>query len=168
MLQLIFPNKTHKNAYEKLIKEWWESEIIPTSPSVLFHWKNFEEFLENVNKELWEMPWKVPAHLFFLIDDEKEFEILWAIQVRHHINHPNLIEVWWHIWYGIAPKFRWKWYWSKMLSLALKEAKKIWLEKVFLWCDVANIWSNKVIQNNGWIFDKKIKNWEGNRYYINL
>jgi predicted acetyltransferase len=95
MLQLIFPNKTHKLIYEKLIKEWWEFETIPTPPNVLFHWKNFEEFLENVNNELWEMPWKVPAHLFFLIDDEIKDEIIWAIQVRHHINHPNLIEVGW-------------------------------------------------------------------------
>jgi hypothetical protein len=33
----------------------------------------------------------VNSHLYFLIENQ---DILWAIHIRHHINHPNLIEKW--------------------------------------------------------------------------
>lgn len=165
MLQLQFPNTTHKKAYEKLIKDWWEAEKIPTPPSRLFAWKDFEEFLSIVENDISNNLNWVNSHLFFLVDWD---EILWSIQVRHTINHPNLIEKWWHIWYWVSPKHRQKWYATIMLELALKEAKKIWLEKVLITCDINNIGSNKVIQKNWWIFERIATDGEINRYWIDL
>jgi predicted acetyltransferase len=46
----------------------------------------------------------VPATLFFLTNQNDH--ILGAIQIRHHINHPNLIEMGGHIGYGIRPSER--------------------------------------------------------------
>ncbi len=111
----------------------------------------------------------MPGHMYFMIDDEVKNEIIWVIQIRHSINHPNLIEDWWHIWYWIAPKYRKKWYWSKMLKLALEKVKELWLdiEKVLITCNHDNIGSAKVIENNGWIYERTTEIWK-KRYWISL
>ncbi len=164
-LKLEFPTKKHKQLYYNHIKEWWNYENSIIAPSRLFYWDNFEDFLKAVTDDVINSNQWVNAHLFFLTEGH---EIIWAIQIRHHINHPNLIEEWWHIWYWIAPKFRKKWYATKMLKLWLTEAKKIWLEKVLITCDIDNIWSSKVILNNWWIFERLTNNWLKKRYWKNL
>jgi len=55
-----------------------------------------------------------------------------------------------------------------MLKLALIEAKKLWLKKVLITCYISNIWSNKTILNNLWIFERITKDWLDNRYWIEL
>jgi predicted acetyltransferase len=45
----------------------------------------------------------VNSHLFFLVENGR---ILGSVQIRHHINHPNLIETGGHIGYGIRPSER--------------------------------------------------------------
>ncbi len=164
-MKLEFPNKSHKEAYWKLIKRWWEVEKIPTDPSALFRWKDFDEFLKLMKEDVYNSAWWVNAHLFFLCDWDK---ILWAIQIRHHIDHPNLIEKWWHIWYWIAPEFRKKWYGTEILKLWLIEAKKLWIDKALITCDIDNIWSNKITKKSLWVFERKTKCWKGNRYWIEL
>lgn len=164
MLKLVFPNENHKSAYEDMLKNWLGQK----APNILFTANDFEEFLSNVSADIYWKEWRVPSHLFFLVDDEIDNQIIWAVQIRHHINHPNLIESGWHIWYGINTKFRWKWYASKMLEMAKQESKKLGIEKVSITCDISNIASNKVIQKNWWVFEKKVKDWEKNKYFINL
>ena len=164
-LKLEFPIKKHKQFYYNHIKEWWNYENSIIAPSRLFYWDNFEDFLKAVTDDVINSNQWANAHLFFLIE---ECEIIWAIQIRHHINHPNLIEEWWHIWYWIAPKFRKKWYATKMLELWLIETKKLWLEKILITCNIDNIWSSKVILNNWWIFERLTKNWLKKRYWIDL
>jgi predicted acetyltransferase len=164
-LKLEFPEEKHEQMYNKMIKEWWKFEKIPTSPTSLFNWKNFNDFLKITEQSVWNNQKWVNAHLFFLILNN---EILWAIQIRHNINHPNLIEEWWHIWYWIAPKFRKNGYGTKMLSLGLKEAKKIWLKKALITCYINNIWSNKIIQNNWGVFERVTVDWDKNRYWIEV
>jgi len=165
-LKLEFPSEKHKINYNKTRKKWWEYEdISKTSPWAFFNWNSFEEFLKITKKDVYESHWWVNAHLFFLILND---EIAWAIQVRHHIDHPNLIDAWWHIWYWIVPKFRKKWYATKMLELWLVEAKKIWLKKVLLTCDLDNIGSKKVIEKNWGVFERLTKNWSKKRFWIKL
>ncbi|NUJ97377.1 GNAT family N-acetyltransferase [Candidatus Gracilibacteria bacterium] len=165
MLRLEFPNISHKDSYERLIKEWGKFEKTPSSPSKLFVGKDFEDFLERVISDITHNEKGVNSHLFFLIDDS---EILGGIQIRHHINHPNLIELGGHIGYGIAPKYRKKGYATVMLQLGLEEAKKLGLKKVLLTCDIGNIGSNKVIQKNGGVFERKTNDGAKNRYWIEI
>lgn len=162
-MHLEFPEIHHKKMWEKMIQEWKSVEKIPTSPSALFRWENFNTFLKIAQRNTTSNSVWVNAHLFFCIKDE---EIVWAIDIRHHINHPNLIESWGHIWYGIAPKFRRKGYATKMLGLGLIEAKKLWCERVLIICAVDNIASNKVILNNGGVFERKTKDGKDNRYWV--
>jgi len=167
MPQLEFPNLSHKQSYLEMISEWASIETVPTSPGRLFVGENFEDFLSIVENDITNNPDGVNSHLFFLVENER---ILWAIQIRHSIDHPRLIEVGWHIGYGIRPSERGKWYATEMLRLALLEAKKISLEKVLITCLDDNIASAKVIENNGGVFERLAERDEKKyrRYWITL
>ena len=158
MLRLEIPNTSHEKEYNAMIEEWGDFEEIPTSPGRLFAWENFQEFLIEIQQDVVDNYRWVNSTLFFLMDEDK---ILGAIQVRHHIDHPNLKDTGWHIGYGIRPSERRKWYATKMLSLWLKEAKKLGIDKVLISCDDDNMASEKVIINNWGVFRKEVeKYWE--------
>jgi len=171
MLKLEIPNKFHREMYENLCDEIANKaeEFVHPDNIYAFRWEKYSELLQNIQWDLHgTREWRVSSTAFFAIKDDK---IIWAIQIRHNINHPNLEYRWGHIWYWVRPSERKKWYATKMLQLTLLEAKKIWLSKVLITCDVNNIWSNKVIQKNWGIFEKECLHDDGmrfNRYWIEL
>jgi len=61
--------------------------------------------IEDLNRETTDNPHGVNSHLFFLME---EGNIVGALQIRHHIDHPNLIETGGHMGYGIRPSERGK------------------------------------------------------------
>lgn len=153
MLILQFPNEQHRAAYQDMVRAWRQLET-PTAPSKLFAGKDFDEFLSAVQRERTESSaTSVPAHLFFLADTESA-KLFGAVQIRHHIDHPNLIETGGHIGYGVCPGERRRGYATHMLALALEQAKKIGLSKVLLTCKEANAGSRKVIEANGGVFER--------------
>lgn len=153
MLILEFPNEKHRAAYEDLMHGWRKVET-PTSPGKLFAGKDFDEFLSIVQREPTESdPAKVPAHLFFLADSDSR-KLFGAIQIRHHIDHPNLIETGGHVGYGICPSERRKGYATSMLALAIPEAKKIGLARLLVTCKDENVGSWKAIESNGGVFER--------------
>lgn len=165
-LKLEFPNISHKNNYEKLINEWSKVEDLKEiSPWALFIWDSFDDFLRLTRLYVKNSPRWVNSTLFFLINNE---EIIWWIQIRHSLWNKILIEKWWHIWYWIAPKYRKKWYATKMLELWLIESKKLWLEKILITCDIDNIGSKKIIEKNWWVFERFTIDGKINRYWIDL
>ncbi len=169
MLILEFPNEKHRTAYEEMVYAWRNVEP-PTSPGKLFAGKDFSEFLSIVQREPAESDSaKVPAHLFLLADTESS-KLFGAIQIRHHINHPNLIETGGHIGYGICPGERRKGYATRMLGLAIAEAKKIGLPRLLVTCKDANVGSWKAIESNGGVFERSTFD-EGQlarRYWIEI
>lgn len=169
MLVLEFPAEKHHTAYDDMVREWRMAEK-PTSPGKLFAGRDFDEFLAIVQREPTESdPAKVPSHLYFLADTESS-KLLGAIQIRHHINHPNLIETGGHIGYGICPSERRKGYATKMLGLAISEAKNIGLSDLLVTCKDANVGSWKTIESNGGIFERTTND-EGHlarRYWIKV
>lgn len=173
MIKLETPNISHHKMYDVAIEELEREWIEALNPASTFSYRdwNYSELLEReALVQLWKIEWLVPAHTFFCIHPEEQ-QIVWAIQIRHHINHPNLIHRWGHIGYGILPSHRRKWYATKMLYLALWEAKKIGLDKVLITCDTDNIASKKVIERNNGILESKEsdKKWkEFYRYWITL
>ncbi len=151
MIHLEFPNLSHKQSYLEMMGEWREAgeEIIP---SRLVGWEeDFESFISLLEEEITNNKNGVNSHLFFLVENGR---ILGSIQIRHHINHPNLRETGGHIGYGIRPSERKKWYGEQMLALALTEAKKIGLERVLITCYDENLGSRWVIEKNGGIFER--------------
>jgi len=165
-MRLEIPNKGHKKNYEELVSEWKEYEdISDIAPWALFYWENFEDFLTTIEEYKTNSPTGVNSSLFFLLDNDY---IVWAIDIRHTIDSPILKEIWGHIWYGISPKYRKKWYATKILELWLIETKKLWIKEVLMTCTVDNIASIKVIEKNLWVFERKSKFGNFNRYLINL
>lgn len=169
MLILEFPAEKHRIAYDDMVREWRTAET-PTSPGRLFSGRDFNEFLSIVKRDLTESdPAKVPSHLYFLGNTENS-RLLGAIQIRHHINHPNLIETGGHIGYGIRPSERCRGYAKKMLGLGISEAKNIGLSALLITCKDDNVGSWKSIESNGGAFER-ITNDEGQlarRYWIKL
>jgi predicted acetyltransferase len=91
MIRLEFPDTSHKTEYLSMIEEW-KSHEVPSSPGALFRGETFEEFLQLTKDDLEKgNRHGVPATLFFAVNEADG--ILGAIQIRHHINHPNLIEM---------------------------------------------------------------------------
>lgn len=129
-------------------RETWE-EIIPSR--LIGGEEDFESFITLLEQEISDNKNGVNSHLFFLVENG---EILWAIQIRHHINHPNLLETGGHIGYGIRPSQRGKWHATQQLQLWLLEAQKIGLEKVLIACYEENLGSRKVIEKNGGVFER--------------
>lgn len=153
MLILEFPTEKHRSAYEDMVGEWRLAEQ-PTSPGKLFAGRDFDEFLAIVQGEPTETdPAKVPAHLFFLADTQSA-RLLGAIQIRHHIDHPNLIEIGGHIGYGVRPSERRKGHATSMLGLAIVEAKRLGLVDLLLTCKDANVGSWKAIEANGGMYER--------------
>lgn len=169
MLTLEFPAEKHRTAYDDMLSEWRTAEK-PTSPGKLFAGRDFDEFLAIVQRDVTEPdPAKVPSQLYFLAESDSP-KLLGAIQIRHHIDHPNLIETGGHIGYGICPSERRKGYARKMLGLAIAEAKNIGLSDLLITCKDANVGSWKTIESNGGVFER-IATDEGHlarRYWIKV
>ena len=171
MLKLEIPNESHREMYENLCDEIANKaeEFVHPDNIYAFRWEKYSELLQNIQWDLYgTREWRVPSTAFFAMSEDI---IIWAIQLRHNINHPNLEYRGGHIWYGVRPSERQKWYATQMLELVLEEAQKIWLDKVLITCDINNIWSNKVILHNGWVLEKECLHEDGtrfNRYWITL
>ena len=153
MLYLAFPNISHKSQYLAMTKEWWDFETIPTSPWALFHWETYEVFLENRKADLISNFFGVPATLLFFMEDA---DMLWAIQIRHTLDHPDLLNFNGHIGYWLRPSARGKWLSREMLSFWLIEAKKLGIDKVMISAYEENITSWKTIERCGWVLDRII------------
>ncbi len=167
MFQLVYPNISHKQQWEEVMSEWNEKEY-RKNPWSFFHWETFEEFLKIIELYQCGSVDRVPTILFFLIDESQK--ILGAIELRHHIDHPDLREVGGHIGYGIRPSQRRKWYAKEMLRLALIEARKLWLDTILITCSDDNVGSYKTIEANGWVFERFAEK-DGvkkRRYWIDL
>ncbi len=166
MLHLEFPNISHEKAYLEMIEEWKNHET-PTSPWALFRGDTFESFLEKVTQDRMSNHFWVPATLFFFMEHET---FLWALHIRHHIDHPNLRETGGHIGYGLRPSVRGKWLAKEMLTLGLEETQKLDLDRVLLTADEDNPASWKTIESCWGIFERTTeKDWRTlKRYWITL
>lgn len=151
MFHLSFPNFLHKKLYIDMLDEWKSFESISSSPGRLFSWDTYEEFLSIITTYLTDNSSWVNSTLFFFLDGD---DILWAIQIRHHIDHPDLQDSGGHIGYGLRPSARGKGYAKNMLKLGLDEARKMWLKRVLLSADDDNPTSWKTIEANGGVFER--------------
>ncbi len=133
---------------------------------------NFDDFLmeleKNKNMKLYK-PYLVDQTTFILVDDNNH--IYGGTNVRHELNE-RLLTHGGQIGYLIRPSERKKGYGSLMLKLTLIECNKFGIDKVLLTCREENKGSAKVIENNGGVYEKSMKDTENNkiyrRYWINI
>jgi predicted acetyltransferase len=88
----------------------------------------------------------VPAHTFWLVRDQKT--ILGVLQLRHSLT-PFLEREGGNIGYSVRPSERGKGYATKILALALDEARRLGMKRVLITCDKENVASARVVQKNG-------------------
>lgn len=156
MMKLEFPEKRHEQEYLKMIQEFTDNQekIIPGQMDPK-EWENFNEFIIRCNdyKEWKNMkPNRIPATFYFIIDDNNK--VVGGISIRHYLNDALRFTSG-HIWYGIRPSERKKWYASEALRLALEKCKDMNITEALLTCDKDNIGSAKVIIKNWWILDSE-------------
>ncbi len=132
---------------------------------------NYEDFLlkleKNKHQELIKAEYS-PQTTFGVWDDKK---LIGGFNLRHIIKG-NLINHGGNIGYLIRPTERKKGYGTKLLELAIKEAKKLGLKKVLVSCRKENIGSEKVIINNNGIYENdyydESKNETYKRFWIEI
>ncbi len=104
---------------------------------------------------------RVPQTLFWMYADN---EPVGFVKIRHYLND-YLEKHSGHMGYTISPKYQGKGYATKMVELALMEAKKLGIDKILITCDKNNFASRRVAEKNGGILESDV---EFCRYWIEL
>ena len=155
MIKLIEPDKKYMMSYIEAFEEYEKYNVTSYSFSDAAACDIFEKF-DNYRHEKNLKSGRVGAHYFWLVDDEKDY-FIGEISIRHHLNEV-LERYGGHIGYGIRVSEWNKGFGTRMLELALMEAKKIGLSKILITCNDDNIGSAKVMEKNGFVLGNKIEN----------
>ncbi len=162
------PTKDLQDEYLSFYQEWRESgeEMIPwvirKDPS---DFQGMIQFLldnENIPNH-----W-MPNSIYWLVSEDRK--VIGVVNIRHRLTE-KLFRSGGHIGYGIRPLERRKGYATKLLSLSLKKAKELGIQKVLVVCDADNVGSEKTILNNGGVRDADYRMEDGNvvkRFWIEL
>lgn len=138
----------------EMMDEWCATgeSIVPYAIRKNDH-HDFENYLNNLDVKDTGGP-LVPDSTFFFLDEERNI-FVGAVNIRHYLNDALLLNGG-HIGDGIRPSERRKGYATQMIGLALRECKKLGIDKVLMVCDKDNIGSAKSIINNGGVLENEI------------
>lgn len=172
-LELIFPSKEYKEQVEQFKEEFINNNEndIPGGGG-LEREETFEAWMQKINDDLSEEKSKergrVPSVLY-LAFRKQDKKLIGIIQIRYELNE-YLFKCGGHIGDSIRPSERNKGYSTKMISLALKEAKRIGIGNVLMTCDKNNIASARTIIKNGGKLENEVieDNKIVQRYWITL
>jgi len=172
-MQLVKPDIRYKKSFLEALSEY-QSEKINIKHNRNRHYNNLDtanlakDFNTYVIIELAkEKGLNIPAgyvaeSVYWLIDQE---EFIGKVNVRHQLTE-KLKQIGGHIGYDIRPSKRGLGYGNNILRLVLSEAKKIGMKRVLLTCNINNLLSKKVIENNGGVFQDRLN--DNLRYWIKL
>ncbi len=160
-MQLIRPDVTYKDSYIAAVKEF-KSDTDASHRSQDIKKLSIEEleadFTTFVEKKRSHERGEnlpdggVPVTEYWLVDEGDYFG---RISIRHRLNE-HLEKFIGHIGYDIRPSQRGKGFATKMLALALIEAKKLGIDRVLVTCDSTNIASRRVIERNDGVLENGI------------
>ncbi|BCN30876.1 GNAT family N-acetyltransferase [Anaeromicropila herbilytica] len=153
-LHLVKLDKKHKKHLNDMMEEWYATgeKIIPYA--IRKHdYRDFENYISSLEIKD-DVEGLVPDSTYFCLDEEKDI-FVGAVNIRHYLNDSLLLNGG-HIGDGVRPSERGKGVATNMIGLALKECKKIGIDKVLMVCDKENIASAKSIQNNGGILENEV------------
>lgn len=105
--------------------------------------EKIKEF-DNASNGILENPSFVPYTCYVFIVNDK---VVGVGSIRHYLNE-YLEKFGGHIGYSIRPSKRKKGYGSKALELLIKQAKTMNIDNLLITCNINNIGSQKVIENN--------------------
>lgn len=143
-MRLVYPCEKYLKSYQEAYDEYVENKVdtygfddINTVDVV----KKYYNYRKGINlKEN-----RVPQTTYWLVDGD---EFIGEIGIRHRLNDCLLIRGG-HIGYGVRYSKWGQGLGTKMLSMALKKAKEMGLERVLVTCNKDNIASARVIEKNG-------------------
>lgn len=167
-LKLIKASEEYHRQIAEMLDEWYASgeKIIPYAIRRLGH-HDFTRYCAELEvKEA--SGGLVPDSTFFCLDEERDI-VVGAVNIRHYLNDA-LLRSGGHIGDGVRPSERRKGIATTMIGLALKECRKLGIEKVLMVCNKDNIGSAKSILKNGGILENEIID-DGvvvQRYWIDL
>ena len=153
-LKLIKPSAEYKKQISDMLDEWYSTgeKIIPYSIRRL-DYHDFEYYCDNLEiKDT--SGGLVPDSTFFCLDTDRNV-VVGAVNIRHFLNESLLLNGG-HIGDGVVPSERRKGIATAMIGLALKECKKLGIEKVLMVCDKDNVGSAKSIINNGGVLENEV------------
>ena len=153
-IQLVKLTKEYKGHLEDMMQEWISSgeKIVPYAIRKN-DYQDFDYYLEHLEITQ-EIDGKVPDTTLFCLDVDRNI-FVGAVNIRHYLTEEMLVNAG-HIGDGIRPSERRKGYATAMIGLALKEAKKLGINRVLMVCDKNNVGSAKSILKNGGILENEV------------
>lgn len=172
-IELVKLTSEYQTQLSDMLTEWKadiEKNNTNHSPWAIFRndFHDFDSYLENLEIKEGNKDGLVPDTTLFCLDKDRNI-FVGAVNIRHYLNE-YLLQYGGHIGDGIRPSERRKGYATAMIGLALKECKKLGIDKVLMCCDKENIGSAKSIQKNGGVLENEIEK-DGTieqRYWISL
>lgn len=156
-MELVLPTLKYKEGYVGALEE---AKNDPGNKISKLHepkeGESFEDFVNHFHDEMKGINLPegyVPATMFWLIDNG---EFIGRVQIRHEFTD-QLFKHGGHIGYYIRPTKRKMGYGTKILEMALVEAKKLGFEKVMVSCNDDNIGSRKIIEANGGVLENIVE-----------
>ncbi len=170
MKHLILPDIKYEKDYILALEET-ENQTTDTCLARPTDNQSFTDFIEKLNSQAkgHNLPdGYLPATTYWLIDND---EFIGRVQIRHELNK-QLINVGGHIGYYIRPSKRRMGYGKKILELGLKKAQELGIPNVLVTCDIDNIASKKIIEENGGVYENTFDEGNGKnptlRYWIKV
>lgn len=153
-IRLVKLSIQYKRQLEEMMEEWCNAgeKIVPYAIRKN-DYRDFDYYLEHLEIRK-EVEGKVPDTTLFCLDDDRNI-FVGAVNIRHYLTEEMLVNAG-HIGDGIRPSERRKGYATAMIGLALKEAKKLGINRVLMCCDKENIGSAKSIMKNGGILENEV------------
>ena len=167
-LRLVKLEPKYRRHLTEMMEEWYATgeKIIPYAIRRL-DYRDFDHYLSNLEvKDA--SGGLVPDSTFFCLDEERDI-FVGAVNIRHYLNEGLLLNGG-HIGDGVRPSERRKGIATAMIGLALKECRKLGIDRVLMVCDRDNIGSAGSIRNNGGVLENEVLVdgvWE-QRYWIAL
>lgn len=157
-LVLVKLTKDYKRQLFEMLDEWTNDLKVNggnQSPYAIFRndYHDFDNYLENLESKTLTEYW-VPDSVFFCLDKERDI-FVGAVNIRHMLND-GLLLTGGHIGDGVRPSERRKGYATTIIKLALRECKKLGIDRVLITCDKSNIGSQKSIIKNGGILENEV------------
>ena len=167
-LKLVKASLLYQKQITQMLDEWYGAgeKIIPYAiRKEDYH--DFEKYLASLEVKDTGTG-LVPDSTFFCLDEERDL-MVGAVNIRHYLNDALRVNGG-HIGDGVVPSERRKGIATAMIAMALKECRKLGIDRVLMVCDKDNIGSARSIIKNGGVLENEITADGGivQRYWIDL
>lgn len=167
MLTLIKMEEKYRPLLNEMMDEWTAAgeKIIPFSIQKC-DYHDFGRYVESLDTRV-ATERLVPDSTFFCLDTDRQ-RLIGAVNIRHWLNE-GLLATGGHIGDGIRPSERGKGYGTQMIALALRECRRLGIDRVLMCCNDENLASARTIEKNGGVLENIVTAPDGTivrRYWI--